>query len=85
MDNIENMDNEKALELEADEGHMLNCIGQKILFALKFWEDNQIKRILRTHGNKNNKSATSSSESIVPRALVEVLGLSTEKHVAHYR
>lgn len=35
-DNIENGDNEKALELEADEGKMLNCIGEKILLALKF-------------------------------------------------
>ena len=36
VDNIENGDNKKDLELEADEGKMLNCIGEKLLLALKF-------------------------------------------------
>lgn len=52
---IENGNDEDALELKANEGEMLSCIVQKILLALKFKEDNQGNKILRTCGTINDK------------------------------
>lgn len=86
---VEDRDHEEALDLEVDEGELLNCIVHKILLASKFKMDNQRNRIFRTHGTINVKVCNviidgGSSENRVSKALVDVIGLSTEKHLAPY-
>lgn len=43
-DVVKDGDDEKALELVADEGEMLNCIVQKVLLASKFKEEQLAKQ-----------------------------------------
>ena len=45
VNNVNDGDDGEALELEAYEGELLNCIVQKILLVLKFEEDNQHNKI----------------------------------------
>lgn len=82
VNDIEGRDNEKALELEADEGEFLNCIIQKTLLAPKFEEDTQRNKIFTTSGTINDKvcnmiNDSDNSENIVSKALVDVMRLST--------
>lgn len=90
MNDVEDGDDEEALELEVDERELLNCIMQKILLALKFNDDNQRKKIFRSHGTINDKVRnmiidSDDSENIVSKALIDVIRLSTEKHLASYK
>ena len=90
VNDVENEGDKEALELEADEGELLNCIVQKILLAPKFEEDNQHNKIFRTRDTINDNVCnviidSGSSENIVSKALVDVMGLSMEKHAAPYR
>ena len=83
VNDIEDESDEEALGLEVDEGELLNCIVQKILLVPKFEEDNQCNKIFRTRGTINDKVCNviidnGSSENIVSKALVDVMGLSTE-------
>lgn len=75
--------------MEVGEGKLLNCIMQKILLAPKFEKDNQRNKIFRTCGNINNKVCnmiidSGSNEKIVLKMLVDVMGLSMEKHPVPY-
>lgn len=86
VNDIEDRDNEKALELEADEGEFLNCIIQKTLLAPKFEEDTQRNKIFTTSGTINDKvcnmiNDSDNSENIVSKALVDVMRLSTQNTV----
>lgn len=86
INDIEDRDNEKALELEADDGEFLNCIIQKILLAPKFKEDTQRNKIFTTSGTINDKvcnmiNDSDNSENIVSKALVDVMRLSTQNAV----
>lgn len=63
------------MELEADEGEMLNYIVQKILSSPKLEEDNQCNKIFRTCGTINNKVYnviidSGNDENIVLKALL---------------
>ena len=85
MNEVEDEGDEEALELKTDEGELLNCIVQKILLALKFEEDNHRNKNFRIRGTINDKVCnviidSGSSENIVSKALVDVIGLSIEKH-----
>ena len=87
---VEDEDDEQALELEADEGETLNCTAQKILLVPKYEEDNQFNKIFRTRGTINDKMCNMiidsySSEKIVPKALVDMMGLSIEKILIPYK
>lgn len=78
------------MELEANEGETFNCTVQKNLLVLKYEEDNQFNKIFRTHGTINDKMCnmiinSCSSEKIVSKALVDMLGLSIEKNLIPYR
>lgn len=86
VNDIEDRDNEKALELEADEGEFLNCIIQQILLAPKFEEDTQRNKIFTTSGTINDKvcnmiNDNDNNENIVSKALVDVMRLSTQNTV----
>lgn len=86
INDIEDRDNEKALELEADDGEFLNCIIQKNLLAPKFKEDTQRNKIFTTSGTINDKvcnmiNDSDNSENIVSKALVDVMRLSTQNVV----
>ena len=90
VNDIKDEGGENALELEADEGELLNCIVQKILLAPKFEEDNQSNKIFKTRDTINDKVCnviidSGSSENIVSKALVDVMRLSTENHLVLYR
>ena len=54
-DVVEDEDDEKAFELEAEEGENLNCIAQKILYTPKHNEDSQHTKIFRTRDPINDK------------------------------
>lgn len=63
---------------------MLSCIVQKILLALKFKEDNQHNKIFRIRGIINDKVCkmiidSNSSENIVLKMLLDVMGLLIKK------
>ena len=86
VNDIEDKDNEKALELEADEGEFLKCIIQKNLLAPKFKEDTQRNKIFTTNGTINDKvcnmiNDNNNNENIVSKALVDVTRLSTQNTV----
>ena len=71
--------------MKADEGELLNYIVHKFSLAPKFKEDNQRNKIFKTRGTINDKVCnviidSGSSENIISKALVDVMGLSTEKH-----
>lgn len=83
-------DDKEALELQVDEGEMLNCIVQKIVLSPKFENDNQCNKILRKRGIISDKVYnviidSGSIKNIISKALVNVMELSTEKYPALYR
>lgn len=87
---VKDMDDEEALELEADDREFLNFILQKIFLALRFEKDSQRNKIFKTRGTINDKVCnmiidSGSSENIVLKELVDVTRISTEKHLAPYR
>ena len=63
---------------------------QKILLALKFKEDNQHNKIFRTRGTINDKVCnviidSGSSENIVSKTLVDVMGILIKKCPTPYK
>jgi hypothetical protein len=75
---------------EGDEGEFVNCIIQRVLFALKLEEPTQRHNIFKTRCTINQKVCnliidSGSYENIVSQGLVATLQLKTEKHPNPYK
>lgn len=76
--------------VEGDEGDLVNCVIQRLLLTLKLVDHTQRHIIFKTHCTINQKVYnlsidSTSCETIVSKALVSTLQLSTEKHPRPYK